>query len=89
MVNLFFVFSNTLPQHKLRLVSFYIKDKALTWFQDLDESSLLNDWDMFVKALLIRFGLDFYDDPMESQMRLKQSESIKNIKHNLKTCLTG
>lgn len=69
--NLFFHFHNTPPQFRMKLV-FHMEGKALTWFQDLDESGLLNDWDMFVKALLIHFGPNYYDDPIESLMRPKQ-----------------
>lgn len=51
-VNQFFTFHNTLPHHRLRLVSFHREGKALVWFQDLDESSGLTRWDEFVNALI-------------------------------------
>lgn len=79
-VNQFFSFHNTLPQHRLCLISFHMKGKALTWFQNLDESSLLGDWDTYVKALLLRFGPNYYDDPMEALTLLHQTEIVKAYK---------
>lgn len=42
-ISQFVAFHNTLPQHRLTLVSFNMKGKALTWFQDLDELGVLVD----------------------------------------------
>ncbi|XP_040996196.1 uncharacterized protein LOC121242393 [Juglans microcarpa x Juglans regia] len=84
-VNQFFLFHNTLPQHRLRLVSFHMEGKALTWFQDLDESGMLADWETFIKALLIRFGPNCYDDPMQAFTRLKQTGSVKEYKTQFET----
>ncbi|XP_041028991.1 uncharacterized protein LOC121268795 [Juglans microcarpa x Juglans regia] len=81
-VNQFFTFHNTLPQHRLRLVSFHVEGKALVWFQDLDESGLLIGWEEFVTALLLRFGPSSYDDPMEQLTRLRQVDTVEEYKAN-------
>lgn len=79
-VKQFFAFHSTLPQHHLRLVSFHMTGKALVWFEVLDESGLLNEWDEFVNALLIRFGPSTYDDPIEQLTRLRQVGSMEEYK---------
>ncbi|XP_041016312.1 uncharacterized protein LOC121258850 [Juglans microcarpa x Juglans regia] len=81
-VNQFFTFHNTLPQHRLRLMSFHVEGKALVWFQDLDESGLLIGWEEFVTALLLRFGPSSYDDPMEQLTRLRQVDTVEEYKAN-------
>ncbi|KAF5466832.1 hypothetical protein F2P56_016722, partial [Juglans regia] len=79
-VNHFFTYHNTLPQHKLRLVSLHMEGKALVWFQDLEESGTINSWEAFVKALVIRFGPTTYDDPMEQLAKLSQKGSVDDYK---------
>ncbi|KAG2666849.1 hypothetical protein I3843_15G081700 [Carya illinoinensis] len=79
-VNQFFSFHNTLPQHRLRLVSFHVEGKALVWFQDLDESGVLSTWEAFVQALLLRFGPSSYDDPVEQLTRLRQVGTVEEYK---------
>ncbi|XP_042946164.1 uncharacterized protein LOC122279545 [Carya illinoinensis] len=79
-VKQFFAFHNTLPHHRLRLVSFHMVGKALVWFQGLDESGLLTEWDDFVNALLICFGPSSYDDPVEQIIRLRQMGSVEEYK---------
>ncbi|KAF5481388.1 hypothetical protein F2P56_002043 [Juglans regia] len=79
-VHQFFSFHNTLPQQRLRLTSFHMEGKALTWFQNLEESGQLTDWESFLKALLVHFGPNAYDDPMESLTRLRQMGSVEEYK---------
>ncbi|KAF5462657.1 hypothetical protein F2P56_018645 [Juglans regia] len=76
----YFTFYNTMPQHKLRLASFHMEGPSLVWFQDLEESGTIQDWEGFTKALLVRFGPSAYDDPMEYLTRLKQTGSVEDYK---------
>lgn len=76
----FFIFHNTLSQHRLRLASFHMEGRAFTRFQDLEESWSLTDWDSFVQALLTRFETSCYDNRMETITRLKQLGSAKEYK---------
>ncbi|KAF5470266.1 hypothetical protein F2P56_010790, partial [Juglans regia] len=78
--NHFFNFYNTLPQHKLRLASFHMEGQALIWFQDLEESGGLDNWEGFTQALLTRFGPSSYDDPIELLTRLKQVGTVEEYK---------
>ncbi|KAF5480441.1 hypothetical protein F2P56_001190 [Juglans regia] len=76
----FFIFHNTLPEHRLRLVSIHMAGKALIWFQGLDESGLLGEWEEFVHALLICFGPCSLEDPMEPLTRLRQEGTVEEYK---------
>lgn len=67
----FFSYYNTQPHHKLMLASYHMEGKALVWFQELEESGTLVNWEGFSMALLLCFGNHHYDDPMEALTRLK------------------
>lgn len=67
----FFAFYNTLRQHRIRLASFHMEGEALVWFQDLEDFGQFTSWDVFVKALLVKFGPNAYDEPMESLTKLR------------------
>ena len=45
---------------------------------------MFTNWEAFVKAVHVRFGTTFYDDPMESLTRLKQTSSIVAYKGQFK-----
>lgn len=62
---------------KIELVSFYIEGRA---YQDLEESGILTNWDTFVRALLVKFGPNAYDDIMEILTRLKEMGSVEEYK---------
>lgn len=72
-----FMLYNTLPQNKLWLASFRMEGKAMVWYQDLENSGIIADWEIFVKALLTRFDTSIYYDLMETLMRLRQLGSIE------------
>jgi hypothetical protein len=57
-----------------------MEGEALIWFQDAEFSGLVNIWDTFAKACLVRFGPTAYDDPMESLTRLRQTHSVAAYK---------
>lgn len=57
-----------------------MEGNAFVWFQDLKESGQLTDWDSLVRALLVRFGPNVYDDRIESLTRLRQSGTVKEYK---------
>lgn len=54
----------------------------LVWFQKLDKSGQLVDWEQFVRTLLIRFDPNCYDDPIEALTRLRQVGKVKEYKTN-------
>lgn len=61
--------------------------KALIWFQDLEESGMLMNWNAFVKALLLRFGSSCYDDPMKALTKAKfevLSNRLRGLLENYK-----
>lgn len=78
--NWFFLFYNTLIHHKLRLASFHMEEKAMVWYQDLEDLVVIVDWESFVKVFLLRFGLNTYDDPMETLTILGQVGFVEDYK---------
>lgn len=70
-INQFFHFYNILPHQRLRLASFHMEEKALIWFKDMKKSGQIQDWENFTRALLVRFGLNDYDDPIEALTKLR------------------
>lgn len=60
-----------------------MEGKALAYFQDMDESSQLRDWDQFMKALLSTFGPSCDDNPMEALTLFRQIGFEKDYKTQL------
>ena len=78
--NQFFNFHNTPAQHRLFIASFHMEGKAITWYQELEETGMITSWEAFVTALNIRFGTSSYDDPMEALINVKQSSTVEIYK---------
>ena len=74
--NQFFNFHNSPAQHRLFIASFHMEGKAITWYQELEETGILTSWEAFIKALQIRFGTSSYDDPMEALISIKQASTV-------------
>jgi len=70
----------TPAQHKLFIASFHMEGKAITWYQELEETRILTSWEAFVKAFLILFGTSSYDDPMEALISIKQTSIVELYK---------
>lgn len=51
----------------------------------MEESAQFQDWDSFTKALLIRFGPNAYDNPMEALTRLRQTGPIEDYQTRFET----
>ena len=74
--NQYFNFYHTPFNEKLLMASFHMDGDALIWFQDCEETGIFNNWEGFVEALLTRFGMTAYEDPMEALTRLRQTTSV-------------
>jgi hypothetical protein len=57
-----------------------MEGKAITWYQELEETGILTNWEAFVKALQVRFGTSSYDDPMEALISIKQTSTVELYK---------
>lgn len=68
----YFDYHQTPHAQRLLMASYYIEGDPLILYQDAAETSQLNNWETFSRALLLRFGPTTYDDPMEAFTRLKQ-----------------
>jgi hypothetical protein len=64
----------------LFIASFHIEGKAITWYQELEETWIITSWEAFVKALQIHFRTSSYDDPMKALISIKQTSTIELYK---------
>jgi hypothetical protein len=72
----YFDFNQIQGMDRILIASFHMEGEALIWFQEAEFSGLINTWDTFAKACLVRFGPTAYDDPMESPTRLRQTHYV-------------
>ena len=71
----FFEFYEIQERQKLRITTFHMKGKALSWFTVVRNTNDLSRWDEILVAIQVRFGKSSYDDPMETLSQLKQTSS--------------
>jgi hypothetical protein len=57
-----------------------MEGKALIWFQDMQQSGSLPNWEALTQGLFDRFGPSAYDDLKESLTRLKQNTFVEDYK---------
>ena len=57
-----------------------MEGKAITWYQELEDTRILTSWEAFIKALQILFGTSSYDDPMEALINIKQTTTVQLYK---------
>ncbi|KAK4391502.1 hypothetical protein Sango_1928000 [Sesamum angolense] len=62
----------------LSLISFYMKDEALSWFKWMSSNHQLTSWDAFLWALELRFGFFSFDNPQAALFKLRQHGSVAN-----------
>lgn len=65
---------------RIPIASFHMEGESLIWFQDAEYNDLVNSWDSFVKACLVRFRPTAYDDPMEALTCLRQITTVAAYK---------
>jgi hypothetical protein len=76
----FFYFYEIQERQKLRITTFHMEGKALSWFLALRNTNNLSSWDEFLAAIQVRFGNSSYDDPTETLSKLKQTGSLEEYK---------
>jgi len=75
----FFLFYQTLSQHRLLISSIYMEGRALAWYMWMDNSGALTSWEAFTKALEIRFGPSPFYDPVEALIKLTQTATVEDF----------
>ena len=74
----FFNYFETPDDHKMKIASFHMEGKALTWYHWLKESNPAASWGEFVEVIRIRFKPSAYEDPVGAFTELKQRGSVKD-----------
>ena len=57
-----------------------MEGKAITWYQELEETRIITSWEAFVSSLQIHFGTSTYDNPMEAIISVKQTTTVEIYK---------
>lgn len=72
----YFDFKKISVQQRVPLASFHLDDIALQWHRWLTKFRGPLRWDEFTKAVLLRFGPTYYEDPSEALTRRKQNSTV-------------
>ncbi|XP_043724096.1 uncharacterized protein LOC122671070 [Telopea speciosissima] len=72
----FFDFHSTPDDQRLLLASFHLDGPALSWFQWMQSSGLINGWKGFLQALTLRFGPSLFEDHRGALAKLQQTSTV-------------
>ncbi|KAL0356111.1 UNVERIFIED_CONTAM: hypothetical protein Sradi_4058000 [Sesamum radiatum] len=72
----FFAFYQVPPPQRLDMVSFYMKGEALSWFKWMFINRQLTSWDVFLRALELRFGPSTFDNHQAVLFKLRQRGTV-------------
>jgi len=75
-VNQFFEYHQTPPEQCIQVSSFYLEGPALAWFQWMFNNGLLISWEVFLRALELRFAPSKYEDPIAAICKLSQTKGL-------------
>lgn len=49
---------------RLSLIAFHLEGPPSTWFPWMEKKDVFADWNSFMRALRLRFGVSVYEDPL-------------------------
>lgn len=91
-INQFFEYHVTLEHERLTIASFYMDDRALSWFQWMTSNDQFTSWPAFLQALQSRFAPSQYEDPTGALFKLMQRGTINSYLldfEDLANCIVG
>ena len=69
-ISKFFDLHGVIPELRLAMVPFHLEGVSSTWFQWMEKGGGFPDWESFLRALRLRFGVSIYDDPLGRIVKL-------------------
>ncbi|KAL0412968.1 UNVERIFIED_CONTAM: hypothetical protein Sradi_1498500 [Sesamum radiatum] len=75
----YFSFYQIPPAQRLPMVSFFMAGEALSWFKWLYSNHQLTTWDVFVRALELRFGPSSFANHQAALFKLRQRGSVADF----------
>ncbi|KAM6583243.1 hypothetical protein CsatB_010245 [Cannabis sativa] len=84
----FFDLHGVRPELRLAMVPFHLEGISSTWFQWMEKGGGFPDWESFLRASRLRFGVSIYDDPLGRIAKLVQTGSVANFWNEFETLMT-
>ncbi|XP_060967566.1 uncharacterized protein LOC115704201 [Cannabis sativa] len=84
----FFDLHGVRPELRLAMVPFHLEGISSTWFQWMEKGGGFPDWESFLRASRLRFGVSIYDDPLGRIAKLVQTGSVANFQNEFETLMT-
>ncbi|KAF7811847.1 Transposon Ty3-G Gag-Pol polyprotein [Senna tora] len=72
----FFQIYSIPEEQRIKIASLQMEGAAYVWYKWLIRNSMVQGWDEFLKALLLRFGKTLFDDPKAALKELKQTAFV-------------
>lgn len=73
-----FEYQGTLEEERITVMSFYLDDPALSWYQWMFRNGFITSWSRFLQALDSSFSPSFYDDPKGALFKLYQHRLVND-----------
>lgn len=61
---------------RINVASFHMSGAAYSWYKWVVKNNLVQTWEEFLKALLVRFGSSLYEDLKAALNELRQTDSV-------------
>ncbi|KAI4318180.1 hypothetical protein L6164_025983 [Bauhinia variegata] len=74
----FFEYHKTPVEQRLKLASFAMEGDALAWYQWMFSNGQLLSWEIFLRALELRFAPSDFEDPIGTLFKLTQTSTVMN-----------
>ncbi|XP_062080683.1 uncharacterized protein LOC133785470 [Humulus lupulus] len=87
-INKFFDLHGIPPGTRLLLIAFHLEGPPSTWFQWMEKGGGFADWDSFLRALRLRFGVSVYDDPLGRIAKLTQTGRVSEFRAEFEDLMT-
>ncbi|XP_030479409.2 uncharacterized protein LOC115696659 [Cannabis sativa] len=87
-INKFFDLHGVLPEVRLAMVAFHLEGAPSTWFQWMEKGGGFSNWESFIRALRMRFGVSIYDDPLGRISKLVQTGSVSSFQIEFESLMT-
>ncbi|XP_062092349.1 uncharacterized protein LOC133798158 [Humulus lupulus] len=87
-INNFFDLHRVDTTLRLSVVAFHLDGTPSTWFQWMEKGGGFADWDSFIQALRMRFGVLVYDDPLGRIAKLTQTGRVSQFRAEFEALMT-
>ncbi|XP_062103343.1 uncharacterized protein LOC133814394 [Humulus lupulus] len=87
-INKFFDLHGVLPDIRLAMVAFHLEGAPSTWFQWMEKGGGFSDWESFLRALRLRFGVSIYDDPLGRIAKLVRTGRVSTFRAEFEALMT-